>query len=204
MRNAQQKPLNFSSPSHLGWGVFLEEMMRLPVKGLYSYAGATEAEQAVEQKEVEGTTWCHPPSIKRKHPDWITTKFLTPVIDTTCDPTRFPEYLKEFGWKPAPCLEQVLKLNDHQKKVIDSYQILDKDLGYLILAPPAVPDHILAALRKALKQTSEDAAFKEDMEKRFLIAGFRGHEEVKAGLATVRSMPPEVIKDLKVVAGLGD
>lgn len=196
-----QNPITMGMQVRGGWTEFTGTILKLPFKIVYGYKGAKETEQALDRKEIESTHWCHPPSIKREFPEWIPTKFVTPIADFEGNPERHKAFIEEGGWQMPKPIEQLVKMTDRQLKVLEQYRKIGTSGGYLVSIPPGTPDNIATGLRDALKATAEDPAYIQDMKSRNLIAGYRSGQVILQEFQDLRTQPEEIKADLRILAG---
>lgn len=201
LARGQQNPITMGMQVRGGWTEFTGTILKLPFKIVYGYKGAKEVEQALDRKEIEATQWCHPPSIKREFPEWIPTKFVTPIADFEGNPERHRAFIEEGGWQMPKPIEQLVKMTDRQLKVLEAYRKIGTSGGYLVSLPPATPDNVVTAMREALKATAEDPAYIQDMKTRNLIAGYRSGTVILQEFQDLRTQPEEIKADLRILAG---
>ena len=201
MARGAQNPLTMGMQTRGGWTEYSGTIIKLPVKIVYGYQGGRETQQAMDRKEIEATHWCHPPSIKREFPEWITSKFITPIADFEDNPERHAEFIREGGWPMPKKIEELVQLSDHHKQVLNTWRATSRSGGYLVSLPPGTPENVVTTLRAALKATAEDPGYVADMKQRELIAGFKPGDAMIKEAQDLAAAPDALKTDLKVLTG---
>jgi tripartite-type tricarboxylate transporter receptor subunit TctC len=85
---------------------------------------------------------------------------------------------------------------EEQRRIIALYSS-SIELGRPIVAPPGVPDHRVAALRRAFQATMNDPALRAEAEKQKLEVNVVSGEQVTALVMDLMTTPPEIIKRMQ-------
>jgi len=71
------------------------------------------------------------------------------------------------GYEDIPLLSDLAR-NEADRQLIEFMSLVTNSVGYSVIAPPGVPQRIVAALRQAFDETMKDPAFVADAERRRL------------------------------------
>ena len=129
------------------------------MKIISGYRGQNDIFIAMERREIDGYPSVFYSSLTSTRPDWLPQKTAKVVLQYG------PEPLKEFpgvAWAP-----DLIKNADDKQLFLTA--TAPNALGRPLLMPPDVPADRLAAIRKALLDTYNDAAFKTEAEKTGLL-----------------------------------
>jgi tripartite-type tricarboxylate transporter receptor subunit TctC len=133
----------------------LKNLLRLNIKLVQGYPGATEVKLAIVKGELHGGCGFALSSLKSAHGHEFRSGQLRPII--------------QLGLEKHPELEGVPHVYDYAKSDEDR-QVFDlvfgsHVLGRPVLAPPGIPEDRKLALRKAFMETMVDPAFQAEADK---------------------------------------
>src|SRR3954469_6567183 len=129
----------------------MNELIGTKFKVVTGFQGPTSAQLALERGEVEGIVkpWS---SIKTSTPEWLRDKKINLIVQHTR--VRHPE---------LPDVPTIVDLGqDEAQRQIFALFAGGAALGTALLAPPGVPDGVVAALRKAFDQAMRDPALLDE------------------------------------------
>jgi tripartite-type tricarboxylate transporter receptor subunit TctC len=156
------------------------------LKIIAGYPGGNDAVLAMERGELQGRCGWSYSSVKAAHPDWLTEKKITILL--------------QFGLAKHPELPEVpliteLARNEDQLRLL-RFVFARQVMGRPYLAPPGVPPAIVAALRLAFMATMSDPEFLADAERgKFEINPVPG-ERIQQLVAELYKTPRELTKRL--------
>ena len=119
------------------------------------YQGSADLLLALERGEINAVsaTWSN---FTGNHADWVTqgkVRFLAQI-----GLSKLP------GYENLPLLTDLAK-SDSDRQLVEFMSLVTTSVGYSVMAPPGVPDTIVAALRQAFDATMKDPAFIADARK---------------------------------------
>ena len=163
------------------------EILGLRFKVITGYQGASDALLAMEKGEVEGFCPWGWVSIQSQRPDWLRDGKINVLMQLGL--RKNPSY---------PNIPLVLDL----AKTPDDRAALELVLAPLLFArpfaaPPGVPPERLAAIRKAFRETVEDARFRADAEKIGLSVDYVSDVEIEAQLKKLYATPPHIVQRIR-------
>jgi hypothetical protein len=171
-----------------------------PIEVVYGYGGTNEVLAALDRKEIDMYATDGPAATKQASfiriqqgfPEWLTQnpKYVTPILSTR---TKAPEaWFGHFDFKAPPHILEAVESNQLQK---DAYMLAHKVREGVdpLALPPNTPADIYQTMRDAMKQAAEDPGFREAMEQRGFVGGYRTPEELDEGLTALGKAPKEVV-----------
>jgi tripartite-type tricarboxylate transporter receptor subunit TctC len=171
-----------------------------PIEVVYGYGGTNEVLAALDRKEIDMYATDGPAATKQASfiriqqgfPEWLTQnpKYVTPILSTR---TKAPEaWFGHFDFKAPPHILEAVESNQLQK---DAYTLAHKVREGVdpLALPPNTPADIYQTMRDAMKQAAEDPGFREAMEQRGFVGGYRSPEELDEGLTALGRAPKEVV-----------
>ena len=155
-------------------------------KLVLGYKDAIEGRLAMQRGETHGTFGTNFADVfKLSEPTWLTEKKAFIIV--------------QYGVKRHPTLPDTptfleLAKSEAQRQAI-TFMVARLDHGKPYVAPPAMPQDRLAALRRAFDQTMKDPAFLSDLAQLQLeVDGPMTGEEMAALIAQEAATPPDVLK----------
>jgi tripartite-type tricarboxylate transporter receptor subunit TctC len=143
------------------------------LKIIDGYKGSGDLTIALERGEIGGmsATWSN---LIGNHPSWLSEGKVRPIV--------------QIGMKRLPAYDKVPLLQDlgrspEERELIELMPLLTTAIGYSVIAPPGVPDDIVAALRTAFDATMKDPAFVADAGKRSAEIEPADHRAITASVA---------------------
>jgi len=102
--------------------------------------------------------------------------------------------------KNIPLFPEVIK--DKDLLALYTAWNAQNDITRPYMVPPGTPKDRLNILRKAFKAVMEDPRFLAEAKKSKLIVKHVTWQQVEKTIQQIFSMPPEIIEDLQVIAGI--
>jgi tripartite-type tricarboxylate transporter receptor subunit TctC len=148
------------------------------------YPGGNDVVLAMERGEVQGRCGWSWSSVKSTHGAWIADKKLAVLAQLSLT--------KHADLPNVPVVEDLAKTDEQHQilKLIFARQTM----GRPFLAPPAVPQDRVDALRKAFMDTMSDKDFLADAEKAQLEITPVAGDKVQALVEEIYQTPPEIAK----------
>jgi tripartite-type tricarboxylate transporter receptor subunit TctC len=163
----------------------MAKIFDLQIDVIAGYPGANDIVLAMERGEVDGLGSRFMSSLKASTPEWL-------------EPDSKIKILYQIARKKHPDLPNVPLVSEMAETDVQrqAANLLGARLvmGRPYVAPPGVPADRLAALRKALKDTSQDPEFLADAENQSLAIEYANHEEMLDFYREVYEAPREVIE----------
>jgi tripartite-type tricarboxylate transporter receptor subunit TctC len=150
-----------------------------PFRVVHGYRGFNDVLIAVERGEVDGL-FSHEGSIQSTRPDMLETGMVRPIFQT-------------FDELPGvPTLADFVSNADEQALL--GLLNVPSQIGLPVLGPPGIPEERLAILRKAYLGMVEDAAYRDEAEKKSVPVGRAvGGAEIQTLIAASLSQVPETV-----------
>jgi tripartite-type tricarboxylate transporter receptor subunit TctC len=160
----------------------LNAIFGMKFKVVAGYEGVNMVSIAMERGEVEGMVrpWA---VIKTVRPEWLRDKKINLIVQYAL--SRHPEI------KDVPAVVELAETIE-QRQVLSLYAS-GSDIGRAIVAPPGVPNDIVAALRMAFASTIRDAGFAADLRKSGLDVDPLTGERLQAVVTAAVDVPPAVV-----------
>ncbi len=200
------RPLNTGVFRAGSFGYLIPEVLKLPFKPVPGYRGSGSILRAMDQGELEALIdACTTNQVQDGYQHWIEKKTITPVINRNCVDPNTPHYkafLKKGGWEPPPCLNEVAKFTNHQKKVVAAWDKVQGLQTHVWMVHPDTPEFIIEGLRAGIKSIALDPAMKADMNKRFRDTGWTPASAYRKWYDTMKSASGPLLKDLQRLAGV--
>jgi tripartite-type tricarboxylate transporter receptor subunit TctC len=163
------------------------ELLGTKFKIVAGYPGGTPIILALERGEVEGRGSNPWSEWKASKPDWVRDKKLIPLMQMSL--------FKHADLPDVPLMVD-LAPNDTARRVLEIVTITG-ELGRPFVAPPAVPEDRIAALRQAFDDTMKDPEFLAEAEKLHKEIHPIGWKETEGLVQRVLSAPKEATDLLK-------
>ena len=130
----------------------LDEMLGMKFKVVPGYEGVSMVTLAMERGEIESIArpWA---LSKTAHPEWLRDKTIRNLVQYTAQ--RHPELA------PVPAVVELAETPE-QKAILSLYTS-GSDIGRSILAPPGLPDAVVADARRAFDDTMRDPQLLDDL-----------------------------------------
>lgn len=148
------------------------------------YKGSAAILLAMERREIDGMCGFDWASLRAQRPDWIKDGKVNVIVETALEPT---EDLQKRG---VPIFWQYVKDETDRKaaELIVSQQVF----GRPYVAPPGVPEDVVATLRQGVLKTLQDPAYVADAEKSRLNVQPVPGEKVQKLVGDIYNAPAEV------------
>lgn len=158
------------------------------MKLITGYPGQNDAFLAMERGELDGYPSVFYSALTSTRPTWLRDKLAKAIVQYG------PERLKELPDVPfAPDL-----LTNADDKLLMQAAFAPQALGRPLLLPPDVPADRVAAMRKALADTFNDAEFKADADKVGLIVNApRTGEQLQKVIVDAYATPSRLVERLR-------
>jgi tripartite-type tricarboxylate transporter receptor subunit TctC len=151
------------------------------IAGYDTGAGLTLAIERGEAEGICGLSWS---TIKASRPHWIMDRLLNIIVQMSL--TKLPE---------LPDVPSALDLvADRENKQVLELILIRQEAGRPFAAPPGVPAHRLAALRRAFDATLADDEFRADAQKAQLEIEPLAAAEIETLLATAYGAPNTIVQ----------
>ena len=167
------------------FAMILKNLFGAKVKLVSGYPGGSEANLAIERREVDGRCGWSWDSIKSTRPEWLRDKKITLLVN--------------FAFHNAPDLPADVPLildkvqTDEQKQILRVH-LASQALGRPFAAPPGIPADRKAALRVAFDATMKDAEFIAEAAKLRLDVIPLDGAGIDRVVGDVYALPPEIIE----------
>ncbi|MCX7313900.1 MAG: hypothetical protein NTV56_19845 [Alphaproteobacteria bacterium] len=167
------------------FAMILKNLFGAKVKLVSGYPGGSEANLAIERREVDGRCGWSWDSIKSTRPEWLRDKKITLLVN--------------FAFHNAPDLPADVPLildkvqTDEQKQILRVH-LASQALGRPFAAPPGIPADRKAALRVAFYATMKDAEFIAEAAKLRLDVIPLDGAGIDRVVGDVYALPPEIIE----------
>lgn len=162
----------------------INKLFGAKIKIISGYKGGNDVYLAMERGEVNGRCGGLISSIKSTRPDWFEKKKVTvPVQIAMKRHPMFPDSISIAELAKDQKTKDILKLVTYP---------LEMDRPFL--APPGVPDEVVAALRKAFLAATKDAEFLASAAKQNLDVDPVPGEEVSRMVKEAYGLPKEVVQ----------
>ncbi|MEX0603525.1 MAG: tripartite tricarboxylate transporter substrate-binding protein [Marinobacter sp.] len=163
----------------------MAKIFDLKIDVIAGYPGANDIVLAMERGEVDGLGSRFMSSLKSSTPEWL-------------EPDSKIKILYQIARKKHPDLPNVPLVSEMAETETQrqAANLLGARLvmGRPYVAPPGVPADRMAALRKALEDTSKDPEFLADAAKQSLAIEYANDQEMLDFYRDVYKAPPEVIE----------
>ena len=164
------------------------------MKLINGYPGQNDAFLAMERGELDGYPSVFYSALTSTRPTWLKEKKAKAIVQYG------PARLKELP--DVPFATDLLKNEDD--RLLMQASSAPQALGRPLLLPPGVPADRVAAMRKALADTFNDAQFKADAEKIGLIVNApQTGEQLQKVIADAYQTPPRVVERLRALNNPG-
>jgi len=174
--------------------VFLNRALGTKFKLITGYRGTAPMRLAMQSKEVDGGCW-----------SWESMKITArAMLDAKGDSKLIP-FVIQRRWndpevKNIPLFPEVIK--DKDLLALYTAWNAQNDITRPYMVPPGTPKDRLNILRKAFKAVMEDPRFLAEAKKSKLIVKHVTWQQVEKTIQQIFSMSPEIIEDLKIIAGI--
>ena len=159
------------------------------IKMIPGYQGTKQGMLAMERGEVGGNigiTWA---SLKATTGAWLREGKIKVIV--------------QYGLEKHPELAGVAWIYDYAKTADDraamDLAFGNQEFGRPFIAPPGVPDDVVAILRTAFEETMNDAEFRADAQKRQIDLDFTSGADIQALIEKFYKTPPAVVERLKAM-----
>jgi hypothetical protein len=158
-----------------------------PIDIVFGYAATTPLILAFNQGEVDAIPACRDQDLAQ-NPDWLDQDKITPLFTYVAA----PEALKtaQAGGK-YPWLKNVIDVKPVSadlKAVFDAINLVNTGTNIYAMNRQT-PAPVLQAVQQGFKQAVTSQAFVTDMQKRQLLVGYKGPDDIAANLQSLNSAP---------------
>jgi tripartite-type tricarboxylate transporter receptor subunit TctC len=169
--------------------MFVDAILGAKLRMIPGYQGTKQGILAIERGEVGGIvgiTWA---SMKATNGAWLREGKIRPFI--------------QFGLQKHPELPEVSWIYDYARNDDDraamDLAFGNSEFGRPFMAPPGVPDAVVATLRAAFEETMQDPEFRADAEKRQLDLEFTSGAEIQSIIEKIYKTPPTVVERVRKI-----
>jgi tripartite-type tricarboxylate transporter receptor subunit TctC len=169
--------------------VLTDGIVGTKIKMIPGYRGTKAGMLAMERGEVGGNigiTWA---SLKATNGPWLKDGKIKVIV--------------QYGLKKHPELADVPWIFDYAKTDSDraamDLAFDNQEFGRPFIAPPGVPEDVVAILRTAFEETMNDAAFQSDAQKRAIDLDFTSGADIQALIDKFYKTPPAVVERVKTI-----
>jgi tripartite-type tricarboxylate transporter receptor subunit TctC len=162
------------------------------IKIVGGYRSSAELLLALERGEITAmsATWSN---FTGNHADWVKDGKV--------------RFLAQIGLSKLPGFEDVplisdLANNEADRQLIEFMSLVTNSVGYSVIAPPGVPEKIVAAMRRAFDETMKDPAFVADAERRRLDLDPAEYKVVEGAVKKAIDAPRELLE--RFLQAIGD
>ena len=154
------------------------------IKIVSGYKGSNDLMLALERGEISAVsgTWSN---FAANHPHWLSENKVRFVVQIGLTKVK--------GYEQVPLLSELAK-NEDDRRLVEYMSLVTTSVGYSIIAPPGVPDPIIAALRKAFDATMKDPAFLAAAKKCCVDLNPGTHEVVAGAVARAAGAPRSLLE----------
>ena len=153
------------------------------IKIVSGYKATPHALLALERGEISAVsvTWSN---FAANHPQWISENKIRFVVQIGVTKVK--------GYEHIPLLADLTK-NEDDRRLVEYMSLVTTSVGFSVIAPPGVPDHIAAALRGAFNATMKDPAFLAAAKKCCADLNPTTHDVVAAAVARAINSPKSLL-----------
>jgi tripartite-type tricarboxylate transporter receptor subunit TctC len=170
-------------------------LLHAPFKIIRGYKGTSRIRIGMQRKELDGACWT-----------WESMRTTARAMLNAKDGDQLIPFVIEGKWD-APEVKDLPQLTDaiKGKNNLEAFEAWLNAYKYFqpLSLPPGTPKDRLEILRKAVKETLEDPAFKADAKKSNLIVASVSGEEIDKMVNQTLSISPEAKKLLVSLIGRG-
>jgi tripartite-type tricarboxylate transporter receptor subunit TctC len=154
------------------------------IKIVSGYKGSNSLMLALERGEISAVsgTWSN---FAANHPHWLSEKKVRFVVQIGLSKVK--------GYEQVPLLSELAK-NEDDRRLVEYMSLVTTSVGYSIIAPPGVPDPIIAALRTAFDATMKDPAFLAAAKKCCVDLNPGTHDAVAGAVARAINAPRSLLE----------
>jgi tripartite-type tricarboxylate transporter receptor subunit TctC len=154
------------------------------IKIVAGYKGSNDLMLALERGEISAVsgTWAN---FAANHPQWVSERKVRFVVQIGLRKVK--------GYENVPLLSE-LAANEDDRRLIEYMSLVTTSVGYSVIAPPGVPDEIVAALRSAFDATMKDPAFLAAAKKCCVDLNPATHDVVAAAVARAINSPKSLLE----------
>ena len=168
--------------------MFLNALTGTKLRGIAGY-GSREAMLAMERGEIDGSSSILWSNLESGYPSWITEKKINILVQigTERDPNL----------KDVPLFSELAK-NEQDKLILDAVASSDI-IGRSLLAPPALPQDRVDALRKAMSDALKDPEALAAAQKMKVDIGPMDGVALQKLVRDTSRLPPEIVTKIRAV-----
>lgn len=177
-------------------GQFVNSLDGVPFSVVLGYDGGAEVYLAVESGEMDGTSFCHIPSMKQRAQEWYTEDLVSPVALHYPMNDEMRGWFDEVGWEVPPLLSEALPeladISETERQVFEVDQFLEPVNRYHFGVHADTPEPLQQALTDALEEMTEDSEFQDAMAEINRPAGWVPPSEFYDSMEELTSFPEDV------------
>jgi tripartite-type tricarboxylate transporter receptor subunit TctC len=179
-----------STSSSVVFPNLLDKMFGMKFKVVPGYQGVNMATLAMERGEVAGIAG--PWSLsKAAHSDWLRDKKINTIVQYVVK--------RHADLQDVPAVVD-LATNELQRQILGLYAS-GADIGRSIVAPPAIPEPVVLALRAGFNATMKDSRFLDEIRKSRLEFDPLEGEKLQRSVAKLQQIPSDVIAEARRLTG---
>jgi tripartite-type tricarboxylate transporter receptor subunit TctC len=154
------------------------------IKIVSGYKGSNSLMLALERGEISAVsgTWSN---FAANHPHWLREKKVRFIVQIGLSKVK--------GYEQVPLLSDLAKTED-DRRLVEYMSLVTTSVGYSIIAPPGLPDPIIAALRTAFDATMKDPAFLAAAKKCCVDLSPATHQAVAAAVGRATEAPKSLLE----------
>lgn len=176
--------------------LFMDYLEGFPFDVVYGYSGTAESFQAVDNKEVDGTAFCHMGGILERAQHWVEEDYVQPMFMHFGMSEQMQQFFDEAGWETPPSfaevLEERLELTEAESGYMELLEVQQNIPGYVFGTGSQVPEATQEQISDALEEMAKSEDFQEAMRSIERFAGWTPGEEIQSSLKKLRGFPEEV------------
>ncbi len=170
-----------------------------PIQPIFGYPAGAQMVLAFNQGEVDAVPACRDFDLVQ-NPDWLEKDLITPLFYWAVPAETLKKAQAEGKYPWYKHVLEVKPVTADQKAVLDNWN--DTNVGSNVYAMhKQTPAPLLAIMRDGFRTAASNPAYKADIERRQLPAGFEGPETIEKTAADVEKMTPSARELLKRIIG---
>jgi tripartite-type tricarboxylate transporter receptor subunit TctC len=169
----------------------LKEMLGARIRVITGFKGIKDVALALERGELHGACALSVSTVKS-------------TFDQNARAGQL-KFLVQFGkqdlpfFQGAPNFYKMIK-NEDQRLIADLF-FGQMEIARPLIAPPGVPPHVVAALRKAFEAATKDPALRADAARANLDVDFMSGEDTAKAFADFYKTPPALLQKARAIMG---
>ena len=161
----------------------MNSVFNTKIKIVSGYKGSNDLMLALERGEISAVsgTWAN---FAANHPAWVRDQKVRFLVQMGLRKVK--------GYEQVPLLSELAK-NEDDRRLVEFMSLVTTAVGYSVMAPPGVPNPIIAALRQAFDATMKDPGFLEAAKKCCVDLDPATHTAVEEAVAKAVSSPKALL-----------